>query len=78
MKHSTENLLGGGPKTWSRSGSQEDGELLSNLFQSSCLDEDDAANISSNNKVNYIIIIAYFITKLSRLFLGVFFLNFFC
>lgn len=62
MKHSTENLVasvGGGltispaisPKTWSRSGSQEDGELLSSLFQSSCLDEDDAATISSNNKV---------------------------
>ncbi|XP_046648264.1 rho GTPase-activating protein conundrum-like isoform X2 [Daphnia pulicaria] len=62
MKHSTENLVasvgGGGrltispaisPKTWSRSGSQEDGELLSSLFQSSCLDEDDAATISSNN-----------------------------
>jgi len=41
------------PKTWSRSGSQEDGELLSSLFQSSCLDQDDAATISSNNKVAY-------------------------
>lgn len=56
LKTSTENLIGEGltispavsPKTWSRSGSQDDGEHLSNRFQSSCLNDDDAATISSN------------------------------
>lgn len=62
LKTSTENLIGEGltispavsPKTWSRSGSQDDGEHLSNRFQSSCLNDDDAATISSNKVQHYL------------------------